>query len=1047
MPLLASLRVATGIAAAACVLLASVLEAQGIASAAVSGRVLSSAGLPIPAAELRLTSMSTGASRATTANARGHFGFENVPVGTYRLEARAIGSLPARLEGLVLHLGDRATRDVVLQSSDAPVLERIVVTDNPLRDAGAGGPASFVPGDAVRRLPLRDRNFLGLLAMAPQATGSGVPSVSGQHTRFNAIQVDGGSSGDFFGVNATPGLNAGAKVISLEALDEIRILVAPFDVRQGGFSGGLINAVTRSGTNEFRGAVFATHSRAALVGTDTAGTPIESFNLLQYGVRVGGPLVRNRVHFLAVADLQALEAPFVGPVAGDPTTGISVATAQRAARAFRERYGFDAGDDTPPVVTQPNRNLFAKLTWQPSMANWLELSHGRVEAHNDAFNRAVRDKSDRDGWQLSGSGSTGTHRSATTRLKLASTMRAFSNELIASLSVSRDRPRSRLDVPLFLVQGDLANTYLAGGSVKSAQGTETNQRILELTDNLSWASGAHVVTIGTQNQLIGIDNNFFPGSWGVWTFGNVDALERGEPFRYEVALPLPSRPEGPRVNYRAWQLAGYLQDRWQPMPGLTLTMGIRADIPFMDRPSTNAQLATNDALGRIDTGDIPSGNVQLAPRIGFAWELGAQRRTTVRGGIGAFTGHPIYVWLTTAFENTGLNQTLLTCGARNGVPLPTTDLTRLPTSCRNTSGAATAVPTISVFSPQLRHQQTIKYVLGMDRELSSGLVASLDIVHSRSRDQLYMRDANLQERGRNAEGRMMYGTFDQGGTARSTRRDTSFGPVYFFANRSADRSTAVATEVRKSWTGGGFLQAGYAWSRSRDLMNFNGFNGPIILNNSAVDGTLADRELRPSVRDIPHNFSASAVLPSPRGVTTSFFLRARSGSPYNWSVQGDANADNTTVNDLVYVPRDSSDVTLTNPQAYGALDRFIEDEPCLREQRGRIMTRGSCRNPMAVSLDASLSKRIGGATGRGVEVRADVFNLPNLMHGRWGLVRETSAAESKRGILDLRGWDSAANRPRYSVPSLNGEPVLPGREGVVVDASRWRMQLSMRYDF
>lgn len=1036
------------IAIFALVTVTSVLEAQGIASAAVSGRVLTPAGLPIPAAELRLTSMSTGATRATMASARGHFGFENVPVGTYRLEARAIGSLPARLDGLVLHLGDRATRDVVLSSSGAPVLERVVVTDNPLRDAGAGGPAYFIPGDAVRRLPLRDRNFLGLLAMAPQATGSGVPSIGGQYTRFNAIQVDGGSSGDFFGVNATPGSNAGAKVISLEALDEIRILVAPFDVRQGGFSGGLINAVTRSGTNDFRGAVFATHSRAALVGSDTAGTPVESFNLLQYGVRVGGPLVRNRLHFLAVADLQVLEAPFVGPVAADPTTGISVATAQRAARVFRERYGFDPGDDTPPVVTQPNRNLFFKLSWQPSMTNWLELSHGRVEAHNDAFNRAVRDKIDRDGWQLSGSGSTGTHRSATTRLKLASTVRAFSNELITSVSVIRDRTRSRLDVPLFLVQGDLANSYLAGGSVKSAQGTETNQRVLELTDNLSWTSGSHVVTFGTQNQLIGINNNFFPGSWGVWTFGSVDSLERGEPSRYEVALPLPSRPEGPRVNFRALQLAGYIQDRWQPIPEFTLTMGIRADIPFMDRPSTNGQLAANDALGRIDTGNIPSGNVQIAPRIGFAWDVGAKRHTTVRGGVGAFTGHPIYVWLTTAFENTGLNQTLLICGARNGVPLPTTDLSLLPRSCLNTTGASTAVPTISAFSPQLRHQQTIKYVLGMDRELSSGLVASLDIVHSRSRDQLYVRDANLQERGRNGEGRMMYGTFDQGGAPRSARRDSmSFGPVYLFENRSADRSTAVATEFRKSWAGGGLLQGGYSWSRSRDLMNFNGFNGPIILNNSAVDGTLANRELRPSVRDIPHNLSASAVVPSPRGITTSIFLRARSGSPYNWTVQGDANADNTTVNDLVYVPRDSTDVSLTNPQAYGALDRFIENEPCLREQRGRIMTRGSCRNPMVVSLDASLSKRLGGAMDRGLEVRADVFNLPNLMHGRWGLIRETSAGESKRGLLDLGGWDSAANRPRYRVPSVTGEPVFPGLEGAVVDASRWRMQLSMRYDF
>jgi hypothetical protein len=1021
--------------------LSSEIEPQGIAAAALGGRVISPAGAPVAAARLELTNVGTGTVRTALTTNAGRFGFENVPVGRYHLDARAIGWTPARLENIDLHIGDRIIRDVVLAAPLATVLERVVITEPALRHAGAGGAAYWIPGAAVRGLPLRDRNFLGLLAMAPQATGTGLLSVGGQHTRFNAIQVDGGSSGDFFGVNATPGSAAGAKVISLEALEEIRILVAPFDVRQGGFSGGLINAVTRSGTNALHGALFATHSRASLVGSDTSGSPIETFNLLQYGVRLGGPIVRDRLHWVGVADIQSRETPFVGPAASDPATGISAATAERVGRVIRERYGFDPGGPDSPVIGQPNRNLFLKLSWQASASHWLELSQSDVIARTDQLDRTTRNSRSRDGWQLARSGQVVSDRTVTTRLNVTSSIGAFSNELITSLSQVSDRKQSTLGVPLFLVQGDLPNNYLAAGSAKSAQGTETSHRVLEATNNLSWARNSHLLTLGTQNQLLDFRDNLFPGSWGVWTFASADALERDEPSRYEVALPL--RPGGPLAKFRALQLAGYIQDQWNPLADLTITLGVRADVPILSHPTRNESLLANDALGRVDTGKFPSGNTQLAPRIGFVWAPGASRTTTIRGGIGSFTGHPIYAWLATAFANTGLDQTLLVCEARDGVPAPTMDIATLPRQCLNGPTAASAIPTVSVFSPRFRYQQTVKYALGMDRQVG-GLVGSLDIVHSRSRHQLSVSDANLVERGVNGEGRMMYGTISGTGTIRPTRRDsTSIGPLFRFENASGDHSTAVAVSLQKSWVRGGLLHAGYSWSRAIDLMSFTGFNGQVILQNAPVDRTLGRRAARRSVRDIPHNVTASAIVPMPLGLTTSLFLRARSGTPYAWGVDGDANADNIVTDDLLYVPRDSADISLSNPQAYRALDAFVESEPCLRKQRGRVMRRASCRNPSVALLDASVSKTV-----RGLDVRADVFNLPNLVRHDWGIVRETNATEAKRGPLSVSGWNATTNRPRYAVvTSANGTPVFPGRNGVVVDASRWRMQLSVRYDF
>ena len=296
---------------------------------------------------------------------------------------------------------------------------------------------------------------------------------------------------------------------------------------------------------------------------------------------------------------------------------------------------------------------------------------------------------------------------------------------------------------------------------------------------------------------------------------------------------------------------------------------------------------------------------------------------------------------------------------------------------------------------------------------------------------------------------MVYGTLStsQGRVVSyPTRVDSlNFGPVYRFGNISADRSTSVAAEVQKHWTGGGQLQFGYSWSRSEDVMSLAGFNGLVILTTNPIDGSIARRNLRRSARDIPHNLVATAVVPVRFGLTASIFFRARSGTPYAYVNNGDANADGTQGNDLAYIPRDAADVSLANPADYALLDAFIDTESCLRNQRGHIMSRNSCRNPAVQSLDLRLAKSFRTRREERLEVSADVFNLPNLLNHGSGLVRETTGREETQ-LLTVVGWDGAANRPRYRIPTSSGQLAVR-RNGIVVDASRWRMQLGARYSF
>jgi len=1020
-------------------------SAQGLAGAAIEGTVVSADGAPVRGAIVTLTESETGSRRVGSAGERGTYLFENVAVGSYRLEARAIGKLPASREGIVLHLGERVRIRQVLYSDAAKKLGDVTVNGLAARDAGAGGPAHSVPGEAIRNLPLLNRNFVDLFAMSPQALGPGSLWVSGQHSRFNAIQIDGATGNDLFGVNVTAGSGAGGRAISLEALREIRILVAPFDVRQGGFSGGLINAVTRSGSNSFHGAAFSSYSRSELVGRDTSGAGVATFDQVQYGISVGGPLVRDRLHYFAVLEGQSRTTQFAGPSVDEPATGVSEATALRAAQIFRDRFGFDPGGPEPPDLSQPNGNALLKLSWQPSRNHSVELTQSVSRARSEDLNRVSRDLSSVAGWQLSNSGSISKNSSSSTRLKAISAFGKLTNEAVISASAVDLSVDSRNRVPLFTVQADLANHYLAAGSTKAAQGTRTTQKVFEFTDNISLSSGAHHFTFGTQNIVLHTRDNFFLGSWGVWSFSSVDALDRGEPSLYEVALPLTEN--GPLADYSSTLLSAYVQDHWRPYDRLSFTVGIRVDAPYIDAPRTNATLASNRNLGAIDTGNFPSRNAVVAPRVGFAWELGSDRRALLRGGIGAFTGRPPMAWLTGAFSNTGQEQTLLVCRRADGVPAPTSDITRLPTRCLN-AAAPPSVPSVNYFDAGYRFQQAVKYAVGLDRDFGRSIQGSIDVIHTRSRNTTVVRDVNLVNRGINAEGRTMYGSIASNGVASPARiENAEFGPIYLYSNVSADRSTSVAVSAQRRWSSGGLLQIGYDWSRTLDVMSMTGFISTVILRSSPVDGTLSERLLRRSGRDIPHSLVATAIFPAGWGLTASSFLRVRSGTPYAFTAGGDANADGTARNDLAYIPRDAGDLSLANPDRYPALDQFIESQPCLRRQRGRIMARNTCRNPPFYSFDGRIARKLTVRDSRGLEISADLFNIPNMLNRHWGLVRETTSREDM-ALLPVRSWDSVMNRPRYAVPvASNGQPILPSIDRVVPDASRWRIQLGMRYDF
>ncbi len=1079
--------------------------AQGVTSAAVSGRLTDESHAPVEQAVVNLINTSNGQRYSTRSTADGRFYFENAQVGgPYTLEVRALGFAPEQATGVTLTLGQRFVRDFSLKRTAVEVAGITVSgNENPLLSPSRTGASATVGGDVINRLPTLGRSFTDFVSTVPQVVSAGVPgsSLGGQNNRFNNIQVDGGVNNDLFGLAAsgTPGGQANAHPISVEAIKEYQVLIAPFDVREGGFTGGLINAVTKSGSNAFHGSLFGYLQNQGLVrdsipaDTNPRGATVfppgvittrvarqTDFTQSQYGGSISGPILKNRVQFFGSVDIQHRQAPFSGATIGSDTTGgadsvgigIRYTTAIRVQEILRDSFGLDAGSLSAPNIRNPDKNIFAKLNGEISPNHHAELSYNYVDASQDVLTHSTANATSfRDGYQLSNSGYLIANTTNTLRGKLASTLaHGASNELLLGYQRIRDHRDIASRAPLIFVGGDrgqpvaanaVPTVNIAAGAERFSQGNLLNQDIYEITDNLTVPTGSHLITVGTHNEFFHFFNVFFPASYGVWSFKDTTALKAKTPFRYEINLPL--RAGGPNADFHVQQLGGYVQDVWSARPGLNVTLGLRLDIPFMDKPPANNALEIS--VLKVNTRNSPTGNALWSPRVGFNYDVKGDQSTIVRGGVGVFSGRPPYVWVSNVYSNTGLEQATLVCDGnftttRTNDTLPRfrVDPDSQPRLCGNegpgSAGLSTAVPSVVYFDRGFKLPQNFKAAFGLDRQMSWGVVGTFDFLFTKGLNQFYIYDVNLRGivgTSAGEGGRPLYGTINPAtGTASASRLSPSFGGVLRQTNRSGDYSYSFTGQLQKRFSNGVQFNVGYTYARTYDLISLTSSVANSNYQFTTLDGPISDRNLRPSTFDIPHKITASGTVDIKFGVSLSVIYIGQSGSRYGYVVSNDANGEGLGGNDLVYVPRDAADITLQTPADWTRLDAYIKSEPCLEANRGRIMPRNSCQNPWMNFLNLRLAKTFTTLQGQNVEVTADLFNTFSLLddvgiHNDWGRVKTVSGFENDN-LLTLSGYDAVNQRGIYRVTGSNLATKYFTSDAIATSA-RWKLQVGMKYSF
>ena len=1039
--------------------LSSLAHAQGVTTATLNGRILDEAGRPLPGATVIALHGPTGVPSGVFSRDDGRYNIAGLRTGgPYEIRVSYIGYRTAVRPGVTLTMGQNLRVDFRLREEVIEAGEIVVTAHrDDVLSASNTGTETHVSAIEIARLPSIARSIQDYTRLAPEAASkAGGQSIAGKNNRLNNFQVDGAVLNDAFGLTGE-GLPTGqvdAQPISLDAIEEFQVQVAPFDVRSGGFAGGLVNAVTRSGTNRFRGSVYWFGRNESLVG-DLDGDEFGDFTDYQLGFRLGGPVARNRAFFFVNGELRRRSSPSsAGPAdSGQPIRfGAGSADLQRIVDIARDRYGYDAGGFDPFSQNTRNEKIFARLDVNLSPGHRLTLRHNLVTGDLDDGLRRGRTIFTLTSNQF--------RRDNVTQSSVVQLNSTFSNGLAneARLSYSRVRDnRSPLAASFPQVRINLeepGGAFLGEvrlGVERFSQANALDQDTFEFTNDLHLFRADHTITIGTHNEFISFDNLFIQDYYGAYEFDGIEAFEQGSPTRYLLSRSRVPGVERPRAAWDYVQLGFYVQDHWRVGPRLSLNFGLRADVPILpDEPLPNDRFARQFAGHRTDR--TPGGQFLWSPRFGFNLDAGGNRGTQIRGGGGVFAGLPPAVWLSNPYSNTGVDFTRIDLAAFRGqeVPAFAADPFAQPLP---QDGSLTAPQTseINVIDPAFRLPRVFRANLALDRRLPLDLVGTVEALLARNIDEVRFRNLNIGDEG------MPTGTTPDGRPDYGGRKVSSdFTNVILLENTSRGRQFNLTLRLRKSggtaFLPGLFGSVAYVFQDAEDI---NSGRSSRAISNWQYNETDDPNGETTATSDfeVRHRILASGSWKFEFGrelaTTVSVFYEGSAGDPYSYMYADDVNGDGIRGNDLAYVPAGRSDVSAeVADDEWRTIDAFIDSDPVLRAARGGIVQRNASRAPWRNRLDLRLIQQLPSIRNHHFELTLDVLNLANLINSAWGQNRYVRFDAA--GLFNFDGYDEQG-RPDLDlrVRDANEDGSID-REDVFQTtnlSSRWQVQAGVRYTF
>ncbi|WP_083488203.1 TonB-dependent receptor [Stenotrophomonas koreensis] len=1041
-------------------------------SAGVGGQVLSNAGQPVIGAEVVITHNESGTVSRATTDASGRYNARGLRVGgPYTITITKPGEGTKTEEGVYLNLNQVNTVNAAL-TGDVATLEGVtayaVAGGSEIFSANKMGTGTNLNRDMIEAMPSANRNIQDYMRLDPRISqvskADGAISAGGQNTRYNAIRIDGIGASDPFGLESN-GLPTERQPVSMDAIEEINIDLANYDTTISGGTGAVVNAVTKSGTNEFHGTVYYTYRDKDMVRDRLEGDR-EDFSGFDkettMGMTLGGPIVKDKLFFFANYEKYEREAPGIAlsstPYGNGSITDADIATVQQ----YMSGLGYDVGGLTTPDATTEIEEYAVKLDWNINENHRAALRYNKMEQNVMRFpglgNSTVSLSSY---WYA---------QPKAYETWMGELFSNWSDNFTTEFKVShKDYSAVRVpgvNLPQIRINGFANNNALLLGTEQNTHVNIVESKELNAFGAGTWYVGDHTLKFGfdySDNDLM----NFYGRNLnGVYEFANMAAFLAGEPTRYQLRAP---RPGGSRDDIpAAFTLKNtglFVQDTWAVNYNLNVMAGVRVDMPsFSDQRLYNPRIEAE--YGYNNTNLVDDKLVQ--PRVGFNYTFDSDRPTQLRGGVGLFGGAAPNVWLGGAYSNTGLNYQEYDLRNPGAIFTPDVNNPYVPGS------AVAGRDNVDLVEPGTKLPSVWKANLAFDHELPwYGITASAEVLFTKVNDGLYFERLDITDgvAGPTAygqDGRAIYwnaagldpanaGRFGTengtNGAGNRASRPNWVGDVMLLRNTDKGRGAQATFALSKAMTDKWAWSLGYTYTEATEVsplassQNTSNWSGTLINNaneNVAYNSRYAIKDRVTGTVEFKHNFFGDYAT------RFGMFYEGRSGRPFSYIYYNDVNGDSATTNDLFYVPNGYGDVQWVGGAAMEKqFFDWLAKNPELAAYQGQIAPANGFRSSWVNNFDVRISQELPGFfKGHKSEIALDIMNVGNLLNKDWGLIEDYGFYSTRR-VANYAGIDPATGKYVYNFTgSTDNEAVQENNNDKGNTAvSRWSMMLSFKYKF
>ncbi len=1030
--------------------LAGVQAWAQVTTSEIQGVVKDTKGEPLGGAEVKVIHEPTGTVNGVVTQFNGSFTIPNLRVGgPYTLEVKFLGYKPVKIQNIYLQLGKTYHVDVTLEESTES-LDQVVIQakKDQTFDSDRTGSQTNIDNRTIEALPSITRSAADYYRLEPTASNG---SFAGRNDQFNNFSLDGSIFNNPFGLDAaTPGGQSNAQPVSLDAIEQIQVAVAPYDVTLSGFTGASVNAVTKSGTNHFHGTVFGYFRNQDLTGkVYLGGTPLKpELKQNQGGFSLGGPIIKNKLFFFVnyeIDDRSDIGSFYIAArpgVSGGNVSRVQAADLDEVASLLRS-IGYDPGPYEGYTHYTYSDKALIKLDWNAFKGTRVTFTYNNLHAwkDNNAHPEAIFHRGpDKTVLQFYKSGYRIHNNIDSYLLEVNSTFNQgkISNKFQVGYTHFDDfRTPFSEPAPVINIVKD-GQMYIVAGHEPFSIHNKLDQKVYQFTDNVNYYMGDHTITGGVSFEKFKFWNQFNLFGYGFDIFQTYtmdqfrDSVASGYiQSRFEYARQADAAGNWNITKLDVGQLGAYLQDKWEMNDKVKLTFGLRVDKPlffntrkYIEEKIAQAgsdyiaeQVTWYDENGNpvhLSARDLPTGQLMFSPRFGFNWDVYGDKTLQVRGGTGVFTGRLPFVWIGNHVANVGRWY-------------------------------------FTPIAKDFKFPQVWRTNIGVDKKFKNGYVVSADIAYTKDLNGMMVRNYGLKPPS---------GTLNSQVDRRAvyTFNDYVLMPdygipanAYVFTNTKLGHAFNFTAKVEKAFENNMRASLAYSFLDSYDVNSIEAeITGDAWMRNPALGNVNKDR-LSHSLYGDRHRFVGYALKYWTYGqddkwtTTVAAYYEFAKGGRFSYTYAGDINGDGSPLNDLIYIPteEDLAQMRFDESGPYSAqqqrlaLNAFIEQDPYMSRHRGEYMEKYGALSPWRARIDVKLTQTLKITKTHRLEFNLNVINLPNLMDENWGHIKLPTSKQPIGVYLDANG------EPVYSF-----DPAL--KETFTNDYSldsRWQIQLGLRYRF